>query len=326
MRPAFSVILLTTLIGAGQGLFIAIVLIQALAVLGLWPTAVSPAFAGWGSALALALLAAGLAASFFHLGRPERAWRSAAMWRTSWLSREVIALPAFMGAVALYGMLQISGWSPVLYAGGHGPTIDLSLVVGLIGVLLAFALFVCTGMIYACMRFLAEWHTPLTPLNYTLLGAASGFTLAAGFAAVVQPAHADLLAACAISLTVLGAVGRSVALVRNSRLVPRSTAQTAIGIKHPRIVQRSMGFMGSSFNTREFFHGARQGWMRTAKPAFLLLAFALPLLLLVTGFRSGSPQWPALAFAVQYIGLLAERWFFFAQANHPQNLYYQVVS
>jgi DMSO reductase anchor subunit len=32
------------------------------------------------------------------------------------------------------------------------------------------------------------------------------------------------------------------------------------------------------------------------------------------------------AFVVQYLGLLAERWFFFAQANHPQNLYYQVIS
>lgn len=25
-------------------------------------------------------------------------------------------------------------------------------------------------------------------------------------------------------------------------------------------------------------------------------------------------------------GLLAERWFFFAQANHPQNLYYQAIA
>ena len=33
-----------------------------------------------------------------------------------------------------------------------------------------------------------------------------------------------------------------------------------------------------------------------------------------------------LAFVVQYAGLLAERWFFFAQANHPQNLYYQSVA
>ena len=34
----------------------------------------------------------------------------------------------------------------------------------------------------------------------------------------------------------------------------------------------------------------------------------------------------ALAFVLQYLGLLAERWFFLAQARHPQNLYYQVVS
>jgi sulfite dehydrogenase (quinone) subunit SoeC len=38
------------------------------------------------------------------------------------------------------------------------------------------------------------------------------------------------------------------------------------------------------------------------------------------------PALLAAAFLVQYAGLLAERWFFFAQANHPQNLYYQRIS
>ena len=32
------------------------------------------------------------------------------------------------------------------------------------------------------------------------------------------------------------------------------------------------------------------------------------------------------AFAVQYAGLLGERWYFFAEARHPQNLYYQSVA
>jgi hypothetical protein len=31
------------------------------------------------------------------------------------------------------------------------------------------------------------------------------------------------------------------------------------------------------------------------------------------------------AFAVQYVGLILERWFFFAQTNHPQNHYCQTV-
>jgi DMSO reductase anchor subunit len=38
------------------------------------------AFYGYGSALALLFLGLGLIASFFHLGRPERAWRSATQW------------------------------------------------------------------------------------------------------------------------------------------------------------------------------------------------------------------------------------------------------
>ena len=66
-------------------------------------------FYAHGSLIALAFLVAGLVASFFHLGRPERAWRAAAKWRTSWLSREVIVLPAFMGIVFLYGVAHLVG-------------------------------------------------------------------------------------------------------------------------------------------------------------------------------------------------------------------------
>ncbi|MGE4051677.1 MAG: DMSO reductase, partial [Piscinibacter sp.] len=33
-----------------------------------------------------------------------------------------------------------------------------------------------------------------------------------------------------------------------------------------------------------------------------------------------------VAVLLQFAGLLAERWFFLAQANHPQNLYYQAIS
>ena len=60
--------------------------------------------------------------------------------------------------------------------------------------------------------------------------------------------------------------------------------------------------------------------------AFLALAFVLPIALLSLGPADAPPAWFALAFAIQYAGLLAERWYFFAQANHPQNLYYQVIS
>ena len=326
MRPAFSVILLTTLIGAGQGLFLALFTVQTYAWAGLLPAPAPGRFYPAGSAIALLLLVAGLVASFFHLGRPERAWRAAAQWRTSWLSREVIVLPAFMAMVALYGLLHAAGWTPALFVLPSGLVVDTTLVVGVVATVLAFALFIATGMVYACMRFLAEWHTPLTLLNYTLLGGASGFVLAAAYAALAAPALVGMLSGWSIVLTMAGALGRVAALWRNARLVPRSTVQSAIGVKHPQVVQRSKGFMGGSFNTREFFHGASPALLRTIKPAFLLLAFVLPLLLLVLGRKAPDAGLLAAAFGVQYAGLLAERWFFFAQANHPQNLYYQAVS
>ena len=137
------------------------------------------------------------------------------------------------------------------------------------------------------------------------------------------------LAGVAAVLTVLGAIGRGAALLRNARLKPRSTIQSAIGVKHPQVAQRSMGFMGGSFNTREFFHGQRPGVLRAVKPAFIVLAFVAPLVLLAS-VRLLVPESAAAllwaAFGLMYVGLLAERWFFFAQARHPQNLYYQAVS
>jgi DMSO reductase anchor subunit len=319
MKPAFSVIFLTTLIGAGQGLFLALFTAQSYSLFGLLPAQDGETFYGFGSVLALLFLGGGLVASFFHLGHPERAWRAASQWRTSWLSREVIVLPAFMGAVTLYGAAHLFGWRPVLIVLPSGVPVDTTIVLGSLATLLAFALFGCTAMIYACLRFLREWHTPLTVINYVLLGGASGFTLATGFAAFTAPDLVAFFAGWAIILTLLALVGRTASLIRNARLKPGSTTQSAIGIKHPHVVQKSQGFMGGSFNTREFVHGCRPSRLRAVKWLFLGTAFAVPPLLLLAGES-------VAAFAVQYAGLLFERWFFFAQANHPQNLYYRSVA
>jgi DMSO reductase anchor subunit len=326
MRPDFSVLLLTTLIGVGQGFFLALFTAQLYALFGLLPPQDGQMFYAYGSVIALAFLVAGLAASFFHLGRPQRAWRAAAMWRTSWLSREVIVLPAFMGIVFAFGAAHFAGFRPVFVTLPSGIAIDSTVVLGALGTVLAFALFVCTAMIYACLPFLREWASPLTVSNYILLGGASGFTLAAAFADWAASDLTRFFAGWALVITLLGFASRVASLVRNGRLKPKSAPQTAIGIKHPRIVQKAMGFMGGSFNTREFFHGKSNSVLRSVKWVFLVAAFALPALLLAATLAGASSGLLPLAFGVQYAGLLAERWFFFAQANHPQNLYYQAVA
>jgi len=325
VKPDFSVIFLTTLIGAGQGLFLALFATQFCALFDLLPVQDLRTFYAAGALVALVLTGLGLVASFFHLGRPERAWRAAARWRTSWLSREVLVLPAFMAAVFLYGLAHWMGWTAVLLRLPAGAAIDATIVIGAIGALLAFALFLCTGMIYACLPFLREWASPLTVLNFVLLGVASGFTLAAGLASALSPELIPFFGVCALVFTLLALAGRGASLIRNARLKPRSTIQTAVGIKHPRIVQISPGFQGGSFNTREFFHGSPRAALRTVKWGFLAAVFAIPVLLLAAGLWWGASAAIPAAFAVQYAGLLAERWFFFAQANHPQNLYYQAI-
>jgi len=326
MNPALSVIFLTTLIGTAQGLFLALFTAQSYALFNLLPAQNSQSFYAAGALVVLVLSALGLASSFLHLGRPERAWRSAAMWRTSWLSREVIVLPAFMGVVFLYGIAHYTEWKPVAATLPDHIAIDATVLLGGAGTVLAFALFVCTAMIYACLPFLREWHSPLTVVNYILLGGASGFTLAAAFAANRAPELTRFFAAWAFIITLLAFASRGASLLRNKRLKPKSTLQTAIGIKHPRIVQKSAGFLGGSFNTREFFHHKTPAMLRSVKWVFLATVFVLPLLLLGAGLWADLPGLLPLAFAVQYLGLLAERWFFFAEANHPQNLYYQAIA
>ena len=310
MKPAFSIILFTTLAGAAQGA----VVVLALATLAGRAPAAALAPMLW---TLTAMLGVSLVASFFHLGHPLRAWRAVLMWRTSWMSREVIVLPAFIALVG--GWAWWAGVAPQEAAAARGLA-----VLALAG---AFLLWYCTGMIYACIRFIREWAHPLTLINYTLLGLASGAVTAGALAVLAgQAAFAAAVAPWALAGTVLAWIARGLSLRRNARLKPVSTLQSATGIRAARVAQKSMGMTGGSFNTREFFHGASMQVLRRTRLGFQVLAFALPLVLLAWAAQSGAVLAWSLALASQAAGLLAERWFFFAQANHPQNLYYQVVS
>lgn len=310
MQPAFSILFFTTLAGTAQGL----VVLLALAVLG--GVALAPGFLSMALVLSEFLLVAGLTASFLHLGRKMRAWRAVLMWRTSWMSREVIVLPAFIVLVAL--------WWLALRAGVGAPWSWLLPVLVLIG---AVALWYCTAMIYACLRFIEEWAHPLTIVNFTLIGLSSGLVLACALGALAGEERLVRVAGpFALAVTLAAWATRWLTLRRNAALRHKSTLQSATGINSPNLVQKSMGMSAGSFNTREFFHGATLAAMKNIKLGFLVLAFALPVLLLLWGLASHALLPWVLAMLVQAPGLIAERWFFFAQAKHPQNLYYQVVS
>ncbi len=311
MHPAFSILFFTTLAGSAQGLVVALALASLLGV------PMAPGFLSKALLVALVLLLAGLGASFLHLGQKMRAWRAMLMWRTSWMSREVIILPAFIVLVGLWWLGERTGM-----AARFGAVVPVLAIVG------SIVLWYCTAMIYACLRFIEEWAHPLTIVNFTLIGLASGLLLACALAALLG-GGGDMIAAngtSALGLTIAAWVTRVVSLRRNAGIRHKSTLQSATGIQSPTLVQKSMGLSAGSFNTREFFHGASQAAVQNARLGFQLLAFAVPALLMVWGITSHD-SWPwVLAVLVQAPGLIAERWVFFAQAKHPQNLYYQVVS
>ena len=161
--------------------------------------------------------------------------------------------------------------------------------------------------------------------DVVLLPPVAAALLAAGrWAPVVEGAwrHAEHVTVLEARAALLG-LRRA---VRNAGLRHRSTLQSATGIRAERLVQKSMGMAAGAFNTREFFHGASQLALKNIRLAFVGLCFVLPALLLVWALASQTTLPLLLAALVQAPGLIAERWFFFAQARHPQNLYYQVVS
>ena len=309
MHPAFSILFFTTLAGTAQGLLVALALAQIAGV------AADGNFVLRAVGLGVALLLAGLAASFLHLGHKMRAWRAVLMWRTSWMSREVIVMPAYIALAAL--------WWLALYTGSDGAVaraLPWAVVAG------ALVLWYCTAMIYACLRFIQEWAHWSTVANFILIGLASGSALA--FALAASAGQSALLAALApwtTLATLLAALTRWHSLRRNAALRPVSTLQSATGIQARKLVQKSMGMSAGAFNTREFFHGASQLALRNVRWTFVLGLFVLPLALQLCALTSAA-TWPwAWAALLQAPSLIAERWVFFAQAKHPQNLYYQVV-
>jgi len=308
MHPALSVILFTTSSGAGYGLLI---LLAVFGALGLVPAAPGLGLAAF--LLSLGLITAGLLASTFHLGRPERAWRAFTQWRTSWLSREGVA------SVATYVPALGFGFGWVWLGSNDGGWAAL----GLLAALGALATLVCTGMIYASLPTIQRWHNGWVVPNYLALGLMSGAVL---LDAVCRLAG---LARPALGVTELVLIALAAGLklgywrhIDGTRAA--STPATATGLAAPvrlleaphteeNYLMREMGFRIARK------HAAKL--RRIALVAGFAAPFALALIALLIGGWAGALA-SLLAAAAVALGLVVERWLFFAEARHTVMLYY----
>ena len=160
MHPALSVIFFTVLSGAGYGLFAITAVYNMLEQAK--PLESSTVLIS--CTIALALITTGLISSTFHLANPKNAWRAFSRVRTSWLAREGLLAVLFYPIAALY-MLTI--WKDLA---GYSWLVIVSVLSALWSITTIFS----TGMIYACLKTIRQWHNALTPVNYILLGSMLG--------------------------------------------------------------------------------------------------------------------------------------------------------
>jgi DMSO reductase anchor subunit len=312
MHPAGSVIGFTTASGLGYG-FLA-------AWAAFWLGGVVPPSLGWrllAFALAFALIIGGLLASTFHLGHPERAWRALSQWRSSWLSREGVAAIFFFLPGGLFALIG-SFW-PAALDGGAGKAL-LGLVV-----LAAGAVVLTTGMIYAQLKAIPAWHTALTPAVYLALAGASGSTLLATLMGFARDS-ASSVTLVALTLIAIAGLLKAAYWRRLDSDAAAATAASATGLgKGDKVAMVGAPHTEANYIMKEMgFVLAREN-AATLRTATVILAFVAPALLLwLGGLRGGGVgAISALAaFMSLMIGIICERWLFFAEARHVVTLFY----
>ena len=311
MHPAFSVIFFTTASGAGYGLLIWLGIFGAF---GLLPPDRWFGVAAFG--LAFALVTAGLLSSTFHLGHPERAWRALTQWKTSWLSREGVA------AVLTYiptGLFAI-GW--VFLERNDG----IFAALGLAGAALCLVTVWCTAMIYASLKSIQRWSNGLVPPVYLALGAATGSLLLALLAQLFGYQSFLLYAvslvtvalAAALKLTYWRAIGKSRS---------ESTAASATGLGKPGLVRLlEAPHTESNYLMQEMGYRVARKHADRLRIVAAIALFAIPMVLLPAAILAGTTDFTifllALAVASAAVGIVVERWLFFAEAKHTVTLYY----
>lgn len=314
MHPAASVIVFTTLSGAGYGL---LALLGLLGPLGLLPAGRGFGLAGFG--LAFAAITAGLLASTFHLGRPGRAWRAVSQWRTSWLSREGVAALATYGPAGLYALAWVGLERP---AGGWGLAWGL---LGLLTAALALGTVGCTAMIYVALTPIQRWANRWVLPNYLALALLSGalwLHLLVRLVAAPHPAVPGLaLAALLLAWALKRGYWRFI-----DRTAGPATPASATGLKGLGPVRLfEAPATQESYVMREMGYRIARKHARRLRRLATGLAFALPLALTLAALLLPGPA-AALAAGLAALsaaaGILIERWLFFAEARHAVTLYY----
>jgi DMSO reductase anchor subunit len=310
MHPAYSVILFTSASGAGYGLLVWLALAR---LTGAWAIAPAAGFAA--CLLALALVTVGLMSSTFHLGHPERAWRAFTQWRSSWLSREGVA------AVLTYpfALAFTAGWiwdviTPMMMTAAAAGTLLLSLVT-----------VYTTSMIYASLTTIPRWSNGFVSPVYLLFSLASGGLLFAGVLSLSGAAGMnEMILLLGVLLVAWGVKWYYWRYIDTAKA--ESDTGTATGLGHlGTVTQLESPHTSENYLLKEMGYQVAQKHAQKLRRYALLLGLGAPLvLMLAAGSLSGALQSLLLVVALLagLLGVVVERWLFFAEAKHVVTLFY----
>ncbi len=307
MHPAFSVIFFTVASGAGFGLFSLLFVADIFKLGGGFERDQLVA----GGLIAMGLVVFGLLSSTFHLANPKNAWRAFSRFRTSWLSREGVFAVLFMPLALVYLasiMFDAPAW--------------LREASGFLMAVLAWITVFSTGMIYACLKTIRQWNTPLVPANYLALGYASGSLLLL-LGAVIAGLDTTPYIAMSALIVSIAAVLKAIYYfwIRSPGLSP--TINTATGLTRAKLKLLDTGHTHGTFLTQEFGYQLARRKAGLIKALVFVVGFGVPGLMLVWVFNGqGGPLAATVAVLGGLIGAAMERWLFFAEARHVVNLYH----
>ncbi|MBX9828219.1 MAG: dimethyl sulfoxide reductase anchor subunit [Xanthobacteraceae bacterium] len=312
MHPAYSVIIFTTASGAGYGLLIGL----SLAMLFGLPR--DPAFGFFALGTAVALVTLGLLASTLHLGRPGRAWRALSQVRTSWLSREGVAAIVTYLPVAALGLGWVFGeFTPGQIAIGAALSVPFAIVTVW-----------CTGKIYATLPTIRAWNQSIVAPIYLVLALATG-SLLLGFLLALFGYDVRWAVSASALLLALGCDLKVRYWSAIDRAEKTYTAESATGLgslgtvrpldpphTQPNFVMREMGYQVARRHARKLR-------ILTVALLFVVPLLAAIALLLLRMPNAVTIALTALSVCSAAIGVLTERWLFFAEAEHVVVIYYR---
>lgn len=288
MHPAPSVIFFTVFSSLGFG-FLA------------WLGVGIPAPHGWAAFpyffVAFAMAVGGLIASTFHLGNPKNALKAFSQWRTSWLSREAVLAVLTLTVMGVFAAANIF--------------LNLLLPpLGMIGAVLALITVYTTSMMYAQLKTVPRWNHWTTSLLFILLALGGGAILAADSLGVIL-----FIGLAALTQIYVWDAG-------DKRFAKRGhTMETATGLGGiGKVRMYEPPHSGTNYLLSEMVYVvARKHAIKLRIIAFAL-AYGAPMLLAMISGRGFDLY--IVALIAHIIGLLAQRWLFFAEAEHVVGLYY----